>query len=157
MRKELDAQKTRDVIAPYIVNNAIAGNSMIISDVKGDLYKLTSRLLRKNEYRVVVLNFNDPDRGDAYNPITPIYRDYKKNGKSDRANRELNSFSETIFASMISDKEPYWHTTASMYFTGLELSLFDNFEETDATIITSFLSNNAAVALCLSLSISSFI
>lgn len=131
------SKKTRDVIAPYIVNNAIAGNSMIISDVKGDLYKLTSRLLRKNEYRVVVLNFNDPDRGDAYNPITPIYRDYKKNGKSDRANRELNSFSETIFASMISDKEPYWHTTASMYFTGLELSLFDNFEETDATIVNA--------------------
>ena len=30
-------------------------------------------------------------------------------------------------------------------------------QETDATIITSFLSNNAAVAECLNLSISSFI
>lgn len=93
---------------------------MIISDVKGELYKLTSRLLRKQGYRVVVLNFNDPDRGDAYNPIIPIYRDYKKNGKTDRANRELNNFSEMIFASMKSSKDPFWHTNSGMYFTGLD-------------------------------------
>lgn len=130
------SKKTRDVIAPLILNNA-NGNSMIISDVKGDLYKLTSKYLRKMGYRIVVLNFNDPDRGDAYNPILPIYRDYKQNGKTDRANRELNNFSEMIFASMKSEKDPFWHTNSSMYFSGLELSLFDNFDEKEATIVNA--------------------
>lgn len=127
------SKKTRDVVAPYIYNNALVGNSMIITDVKGDLYKTLSVLLKKLGYKIIVLNFNDPDSGDAYNPIGPIYRDYKK-GNVDKANRELNNFSEIIFQSMKSEKDPFWHTNSSMYFVGLELTLFDLFDEEQATI-----------------------
>ncbi len=128
------SKKSRDIISPLILNNAIAGNSMIISDVKADLYKLNSKMLRKRGYRVVVLNFNDPDRGDAYNPLLSIYRDYKFNGKSDRANTELNSLCEIIFQTMKSEKDAFWHTTSAIYMTGLSLVLLDHFEEEFVTL-----------------------
>lgn len=127
------SKKTRNVVAPYIYNNALVGNSMIITDVKGDLYKLLSPTLRKLGYKIRILNFNEPEKGDAYNPIKEIYRDYKI-GRVDKANRELNNFSEIIFQSMKSEKDPFWHTNGGMYFVGLELTLFDLFDEEQATI-----------------------
>lgn len=127
------SKKTRDVVAPYIYNNALAGNSMIISDVKGDLYKLLVKRLRKMGYRIVVLDFNEPERGDAYNPLLSIYRDYKS-GKLDKANRELNNIAEMIFCSMKSEKDPFWHSVASSYFVGCVLTIFELFDEEYVTI-----------------------
>lgn len=127
------SKKTRNVVAPYIYNNALAGDSMIISDIKGDLYKLLYSRLKELGYRIIVLDFNEPEKGDAYNPIQSIYRDYKA-GRVDKANRELNNISEMIFGSVKSEKEPFWHNTASLYFLGCELTLFDLFDEKCATI-----------------------
>ena len=131
------SKKTRNVVAPYIYNNALAGNSMIISDIKGDIYKLLVRSLRKLGYKIVVLNFNEPEKGDAYNPIQSIYRDYK-GGKVDKANRELNNMSETIFQLVESKKVPFWHITSANYYVGCELTLFNLFDESMATIDNAF-------------------
>lgn len=127
------SKKTRDVVAPYICNNAVAGNSMVITDIKGDLYKLLSSRLRENGYRIRVLNFNEPQKGDAYNLMAPIYRDYK-NGREDHANRALSHIANMIFQSVQSGKDPFWHTVSESYFMGCELTLFDAFDEEQATI-----------------------
>ncbi len=131
------SKKTRDVVAPYIYNNAIAERSMIITDLKGDLYRLMSRTLRAKGYRVVCLNFNDPARGDAYNLIAPIYQDYKM-GKKGKANRALNNLAGLIFESVKSETDVFWHNTASSYFVGLGVSLFENYEQKYATIANVF-------------------
>ena len=127
------SKKTRNVVAPFIYNNALAGNSMIVTDIKGDLYKIMSSRLRQLGYRIIVLDFNEPDKGDAYNPLASIYRDYK-GGRADKASRELNNLSDIIFSAVESEKDPFWHTTASSYFSGCELTIFDLFDEKDATI-----------------------
>ncbi len=127
------SKKTRDVVAPYIYNNALEGNSMIISDIKGDLYKLLVKRLKSMGYKIVALNFNEPEKGDAYNPLLPIYRDYKS-GNVDRANRALTNIADMLFHSVKSDKDPFWHNTAASYFMGCELTLFDLYDEKKATI-----------------------
>ena len=131
------SKKTRNVVSPYIYNNALAGKSMIISDVKGDLYKLLSKMLRRLGYKIKVLNFNDPSKGDAFNPLEEIYKNYKGKNKH-KANRDLNNLADMIFNSVKSDKDPFWHKSSANYFVGSVMTLFDLFSVDEATIANVF-------------------
>ncbi|MCR4961634.1 MAG: type IV secretory system conjugative DNA transfer family protein [Lachnospiraceae bacterium] len=125
--------KTCDVVIPYILNNLIVGNSMIITDIKGDIYKTISKTLRKNGYKIVFLNFDDPARGDCVNPLKMI-RDEYKNGNVGKANTALMAYAKGIMNSVSSEKDPFWHRTSGEYFVGLVQTLFEYFDEADATI-----------------------
>lgn len=131
------SKKTRNVVAPYIYNNALAGKSMVISDVKGDLYKMLSKMLNGLGYKIRILNFNDPSKGDAYNPLSEIYKNYK-GGNKHKANRDLNSLADGIFDSVKSDEDPFWHTSSANYFVGSAMTLFDLFDIDKATIANVF-------------------
>lgn len=127
------SRKTMTVVAPYILSNALAGNSMIISDVKGDLLRLLYNRLKGLGYRIRVLNYNDPMRGDTYNPLEGIEYKYK-NGKKDEAMADLASFAETIFACVRSEKDRFWDISASQFFIGLCGLLCEFFEPGSTTI-----------------------
>jgi type IV secretion system protein VirD4 len=43
---------------------------MIITDPKGELYKAGSEYMRERGYNVVLLNFREPQNGNAWNPLT---------------------------------------------------------------------------------------
>lgn len=130
-------KKTRNVVAPYIYNNALAGKSMIISDIKGDLYRLLSKILRRLGYKIKVLNFNDPSKGDAFNPLDEICRNYKS-GNMHKANRDLNNLADMIFNSVKADKDPFWHKSSANYFVGSAMTIFDLFNVDKATIANVF-------------------
>ncbi len=125
--------KTCDVVVPYIYNNALAGNSLIITDVKGDIYKYVSSTLKTQGYRIRVLDFNNPSQGDAYNPLESIYKAYK-GGNADQARRELSDLAEGIFSCVKDESDPYWNLSAESYFMGLVLSLFEIYGIDEATL-----------------------
>ncbi len=52
--------------------------SMIMSDPKGELYRHTAATLRKEGYRVILLNFRDYLHSECWNMLTPIFRKFKK-------------------------------------------------------------------------------
>lgn len=72
--------KTTSCVVPTIVSFAKQQQkrSMIISDPKGELYRLTSKTLKKAGYRVVLLNFRDYMHSECWNMLTPIFRKYKQ-------------------------------------------------------------------------------
>ena len=125
--------KTCDVVIPYIYNNSIAGNSMVITDIKGDIYKTIRRTLEKNGYRIILLNFREPGCGDCFNPEKEIMDDFKA-GNIGKAMRKQTDLADGFMQSVKSEKDPFWHTTAAMYFSGLERTLMENFDEEDVTI-----------------------
>lgn len=61
--------KTRRLIFPSIWELAKAGESMILTDPKGELYKTTNKYLRKMGFKVVLLDFRNPGRGNRWNPM----------------------------------------------------------------------------------------
>ena len=72
--------KTTSYIIPTIVSYALqkVKRSMIISDPKGEVYRKTAKTLRDQGYEVKLLNFRDSRHSEGWNPLTPIYRTYRR-------------------------------------------------------------------------------
>ena len=51
---------------------------MIISDPKGEVYRKTAAMLRSQGYVVKLLNFRDSRHSECWNPLTPIFRLYRR-------------------------------------------------------------------------------
>jgi len=63
--------KSRKVIMPTIWTLAHAGESMVMADPKGELYKTTSKYLQSKGYNVIVLNLREPTMYNHWNPLQP--------------------------------------------------------------------------------------
>lgn len=72
--------KTSSYVIPTVISYARQKNkrSMIISDPKGELYRETSRTLRDEGYEVKLLNFRDHRHSECWNPLTKIFRKYRR-------------------------------------------------------------------------------
>ena len=70
--------KTFSVIHILIDIARMSGESMVINDLKGELYKMHYDSLIADGYEVKVLNFVDPDSSDYWNPFGLVYKAYRK-------------------------------------------------------------------------------
>jgi len=64
--------KTRSVVLQTIGNLALAGESMILSDPKGELYQYTYPYLMSKDYKVITLDFKNPMKSHSYNFLQPV-------------------------------------------------------------------------------------
>lgn len=64
--------KTRTVVLQSICALGLAGENMIISDPKGELYQYTYPFLEKLGYEVIALDFRNPLKSSQYNFLQPI-------------------------------------------------------------------------------------
>lgn len=63
--------KTRCNVLPTIVLQAMAGESIIAVDPKGELYGYTKEFLAYLGYEVIAIDFKDPTRSCRYNFLQP--------------------------------------------------------------------------------------
>ena len=72
--------KTTSYVIPTVISFAKQKikRGMVISDPKGEIYRLTAETLRKEGYRVILLNFRDYVHSECWNPLTPIFRKYRR-------------------------------------------------------------------------------
>lgn len=118
--------KTQTVILPMVYNLAKARESMIITDPKGEIYEKTSNMLRARGYQILLLNFRDPQNGNAWNPMTLPYEMYKK-GNQDKAIELLDDLALNIlYDSSNKNADPFWEKTSADYFSGVALGLFED-------------------------------
>lgn len=71
--------KTRNLVLETIANTGLAGESMILSDPKGELFEYTSGMLRELGYNVVTLDFKNPLKSSKYNFLQPVIDMIDKN------------------------------------------------------------------------------
>ena len=76
--------KSQCVVEPMIESLGRKGESMIITDPKGELYRDHANFLRSKGYNIIILNFRDPQMGNAWNPLAIPYDLYKQ-GNEDKA------------------------------------------------------------------------
>ena len=125
--------KTQSLMFPYIKILGRHGESMIVTDPKGELYEGCGNMLKEKGYRVILINFRDPKEGSAWNPFSYPYRIYKE-GNVDKANELLQDLASNILIDPNNKAEPFWEQTASNFFTGLSLGLFDDANEEEINI-----------------------
>ena len=126
--------KTTAIIYPMIELLAKHGESMVITDPKGELYEKKSNMLRSKGYNIVVLNFRDPGRGNAWNPMALPYRLYKS-GNRDKAMELLDDLALNIlYDEGNKNADPFWEKTSADYFSGLALGLFDDAKEDEINL-----------------------
>lgn len=64
--------KTRTVVLQSICTLGLAGENMVVSDPKGELYQYTYPFLEKLGYEVIALDFRNPLKSSQYNFLQPI-------------------------------------------------------------------------------------
>jgi len=64
--------KSRHVVLPSIGYSALAGESMINVDPKGELYLYSKQCLEKLGYEVIAIDFIEPNKSNHYNFVQPV-------------------------------------------------------------------------------------
>ena len=126
--------KTQTVIFPQVDILGKAGESMVITDPKGEIFNACAGMLKDLGYDVIVVNFRDPQNGSCWNPYTLPYKYYKE-GNQDKANELLNDMAINIATDEKAD-DPFWTNSAADYLTGLSLGMFEDAKEEEISIST---------------------
>ena len=125
--------KTQTIVKPMVNLLAKKGESMIITDPKGEIYEYSAEYLKEQGYKIIVLNFRDPKNGNAWNPLTLPYR-YYKSGNMDKSTELLDDVGLNIIRDPNNKGEPFWENSAADYFSGLALGLFMDAKEEEVNM-----------------------
>ena len=120
--------KTQDTILPTIKILAKKGESVVVTDPKGEIYEKAGGLLKKKGYNIILLNFRNPQNGNSWNPLELPYRLYK-NGNQDKAIELLDDLALNILYEESNNNDPFWEKTAADYFAGIALAMFEDTTE----------------------------
>ena len=126
--------KTECVVKPLVNLLSKKGESMVITDPKGEIYQYCGDYLKKQGYNIVILNFRDPEKGNSWNPLALPYMYYKQ-GNADKATELL----EDVSLNILYDKSEggdsaFWQKSAADYFSGLAMGLFMDASEKEVNL-----------------------
>ena len=126
--------KTQTIVKPMVNLLAKKGESMIITDPKGEIYKYSAGYLKEKGYRIIVLNFREPQRGNSWNPLS-LPNQYYRAGNQDKAIELLNDVALNILYDPSNKNESdFWEKSAADYFSGLALGLFQDAKEEEVNL-----------------------
>jgi len=118
--------KTTLIVQPLVKLLAKKGESMIVTDPKGEIYRENYNLLKEKGYNIVLINLREPQQSNAWNPLTLPYELYK-NGNTDKAMELLEDLGmNIIYDENNKSSDPFWEKTSADYFSGLALALFED-------------------------------
>ena len=133
--------KTQSIVLPLLKTSIKAGESFIINDIKGDICKSLGDILKNNGYKIYAINFKNTSLGNNLNPLSLPYRLFKEDNKTG-ATKIIDNLAHYLF----NDKntmDPFWINSASNYFTGLCLYLFENAKEEEINLNSVFSLSNS--------------
>lgn len=117
--------KTRRIMYPTVLMSAHAGHSMLILDVKGEIYRNTSKAVKACGHDVKVVNLREPQFGSRYNPLKLI-QDYWCCGEKSRAITMLRDVATLLTKKMQNTKDVYWNVAAEDAIVGFATLLLEH-------------------------------
>ena len=118
--------KTEMLIQPMVKLLAKKGESMIITDPKGEIYEKNATELKEKGYNIVLLNFRNPQNGNCWNPLTLPYELYTQDNQDKSCELLEDLALNILYDEAAKNQDPFWEKTSADYFTGLALGLFED-------------------------------
>ncbi len=138
------AGKTRRILIESLCTLGLAGESIIVSDPKGELYQMTSDFFKKLNYDVNVLDFKTPEKSDRYNFLQPIINAINDNDIK-KAEDLTWDLVECIVQKAGSNTDPLWENGEKSIIAGSIMTvLLENKEYKEyqnLTNVYAFISN----------------
>ena len=123
---ESGSGKTQAVTLPLLKTSLLATESVIVTDLGGDIYKTMHDEFEKNGYTNLVLNFDNPRNGDRWNPFSLITKLYK-NKDYDLAQEAIENLGFSLIRERTDNtNDPFWENSAVNFFSGLVLYALEN-------------------------------
>ena len=116
--------KTQSVILPLTKLSILASESFIVNDIKGEIYEQTKEKMKENDYNIVTLNFDNPENGNKWNPLSLPQQLYREN-KKDKSLEMLEDIGYYLFGEEKMQTDSFWINSTIDYFTGVTLYLFE--------------------------------
>jgi len=91
------AGKTYSFVIPNVISGAMTGESMVITDPKGELTCLLAPWLKSKGYDVYVFNLQKPSHGNRWNPVAEC-----------RDDEETSAFATAIIHNATKEKASYF-------------------------------------------------
>ena len=61
---------------------------MFITDPKGEIYQTTSKMFQNNGYKIITIDFRNPEKSNKINILKPIIKEYKDYIEYEKINSE---------------------------------------------------------------------
>ena len=116
--------KSANILLPIVDNAIEKKESLFILDSKEEYINRYYDKLKSNNYNTIIINLRDMDKSEGWNPLEYPYNLYK-NGDKDKAQEYLEKIGKIMFYEN-SNQDPFWALTASDFFTGVTLALFED-------------------------------
>lgn len=121
---DISTGKTLNVLFPLVKEIIDRKESLLILDSKEEYINKYYDDLKSKNYNVVILNLRDLSKSEGWNPLEYPYNLYK-NGKVDDAIDYIEKQAKIMFYED-STADPFWSLTASDFYTGIVLGLFED-------------------------------
>ena len=105
--------KGRTVLLQTIGIQGLAGENMILSDPKGELFCYTNEFLKNLGYEVIALDFEEPEKSNSYNFLQNVI-DYVNEGDMTRAIDSLEDIVDMLVKK--GSNEPIWENGEKSIF-----------------------------------------
>lgn len=96
--------KTRSIVLPSIGIMGLAGESVVVSDPKGELHQYTYPFLERCGYEVYALDFKNPERSDHYNFLQEVI-DAVNDDDIPRAQKKAMEITEALVGNDMSNEK----------------------------------------------------
>lgn len=113
------SMKTRLFILPTVFTLGLAGENMVITDPKGEIFAKTSGFLKEKGYNVKVLNLRDMTRSDCWNPFDEAFTLYNL-GKREDGLKLASEFVSSLMSPLEKNtSDAYWPNAAKNYINAV--------------------------------------
>lgn len=143
---DMSTGKTKNIGFNFINKIINSKESMFILDSREEYLNKYYNILKNNNYNIVIINMKDCNKSEGWNLLEYPYNLYKDNQR-DAAMKYLDKITKEIFVDTDNAEiDPFWLNSASDYFTGIALALFNdaNPEEINLCSINSIINESTS-------------